>query len=391
MNLEDETLLTAYLDGELDAAGRNRVEAATLASPGLARRLRDLAEARDIVESLSRPAPLFDVSAIVVQRITAPQRPWAFRVRVTRVVSPRWLAIGSGLAAAASLLVSLSLISQHVGPRPTKGRPIDLTGLVGSHKKSAPLLSPTVAAQPSRDGSRTSPASPAGPVVAAAATAPQDLLAEMQFLRDQDQLRKLLDRPLVRKIRLNVDQITAREREKLELAIEQTQRKNAQKGQISIAPGLLIDPSAKRGALVIALLLDEEEQRRLETKLAAEFGSIDVPAAASASEVLQLADIGHVSFSEPYGTVTPPPPDAHGRERLGSKSLPDGPLAIPPGDSGASLPDPLTIRPRRTPFPGAQRNGAVEETAKPTLPPDSRLATVLIWLAPRQASGVGEP
>ncbi|MBX6314748.1 MAG: zf-HC2 domain-containing protein, partial [Isosphaeraceae bacterium] len=46
MNLDDESLLSAYLDGELDPARRLAVEAALLSRPQLAARLQDLARVR---------------------------------------------------------------------------------------------------------------------------------------------------------------------------------------------------------------------------------------------------------------------------------------------------------------------------------------------------------
>ncbi len=57
MNLDDESLLSAYLDGELDAEGRSAVEAALLSDAGLSDRLRELSAVRDLIAGLPRPAP----------------------------------------------------------------------------------------------------------------------------------------------------------------------------------------------------------------------------------------------------------------------------------------------------------------------------------------------
>ena len=44
MSSDDETILSAYLDGELDSDQQQRVESALVASPGLAENLRALAD-----------------------------------------------------------------------------------------------------------------------------------------------------------------------------------------------------------------------------------------------------------------------------------------------------------------------------------------------------------
>jgi hypothetical protein len=396
MNLEDETLLTAYLDGELDDAGRHRVEAATAASPGMARRLRDLAEARDMVESLSRPPAPVDVSAIVMSRIAAPARPWAFRVRVTRVVSPRWLAVGSGLAAAASLLVSLSLLS-HRGDLPHRFKQTlgDINS-IARHIVPAPVVPPP---GPAPTPANVPDASPRGAnqVEIAKTRSLEDENAEMQSLRDQDRLGGLLDRPLVHKIVVTVDEIGPREKARLELAIEKIMRKNAEIGQITVAPGIVIDPAAKQGAFVVALLLDEDEEARLEGKLAEEFVSVGELKPASALEVMQLADQRHASFSEPYVVEASPPVGQPDRERAASKRDREHEgVILPPRqpivEPGASMIDPLTIRPRTRPLPRAEAKSAAQDAGAPAAPADARrLTTVLIWLAPREAPANVEP
>jgi hypothetical protein len=385
MNLDDETLLTAYLDGELDDAGRNRVEAATLASPGLARRLRDLAEARDLVEGLSRPSPLFDVSTVVLARISAPPRPWAFRVRVSRVVSPRWLALGSGLAAAASLLITLSLTQFGQGDQPLRHATEDRQANA-DRKPSSPPSHTIVAVSPTKDASAPASTSSSRIEVAAADPAPpRDAVADAHHLQDQERLRGLLDRGDVRKIRLPVDRLGGDDQRKLELAIEQTHRKYPAKGQITVAPGVIIDPRAARGAIVYALLLDDDELVELQGNLVSQFGTFDQPAAAEPAEVLLLADQSHVSFSVPYGTVVAPPGDI----RPGPLAIrnPDRVSPAHGNDGGSSLPNEFTVRP-----PRREPTSPPTEAAKtPSAPESRRLATVLIWLAPRHDSSAGRP
>src|SRR5436190_521410 len=69
MKPEDETFLSAYLDGELHPHEREGVESALLSDPALGERLRQLAAVRDLVASLPRPAAREDLAGAVVRRI----------------------------------------------------------------------------------------------------------------------------------------------------------------------------------------------------------------------------------------------------------------------------------------------------------------------------------
>lgn len=98
MSQFDETLLSAYLDGELDPESSRRVEEATQADPRLDRLLRELSQARGLVAGLHRPPEAPDVSGAVVHRIG--------RSRARRRAYPPFVAAAS-LAAAAVLVISI--------------------------------------------------------------------------------------------------------------------------------------------------------------------------------------------------------------------------------------------------------------------------------------------
>ncbi len=81
MNLEDESLVSAYIDGQLDPEQLQAVESALLSNSRLSEQLRTLTIVRDLVGGLSRDASV-DVSTAVLKRIRPSRRPWV-RVRST--------------------------------------------------------------------------------------------------------------------------------------------------------------------------------------------------------------------------------------------------------------------------------------------------------------------
>ena len=75
MNLDDESLLSAYMDGQLDPDQHQAVESALLSNPQLSEQLRSLTILRDLVGGLSRDVSV-DVSFAVLERIRSARRRW---------------------------------------------------------------------------------------------------------------------------------------------------------------------------------------------------------------------------------------------------------------------------------------------------------------------------
>lgn len=112
MSLNDESLLSAFLDGELDEPTRQQVESAVRSDPRLARKLREMMQVRDLVAGLSRPGSSEWTCAQVMAEIAAHETPrpmWQRR-------PARLFALGVGLAAAAGIWGVL-------GPRPSVAPP----------------------------------------------------------------------------------------------------------------------------------------------------------------------------------------------------------------------------------------------------------------------------
>lgn len=114
MNPIDDDILQAYVDGELDAAARARVEAALAQDDALARRVRQAralgAQLRDAFDSvLEEPVPA-RLSALLQPGVAPATSRAVESGRVARVArhrtSRRWLMPGAALAASVALLAA---------------------------------------------------------------------------------------------------------------------------------------------------------------------------------------------------------------------------------------------------------------------------------------------
>ena len=112
MRCDDDSFLSAYMDGQLNGDQRQLVESMLVARPQFADKLRDLAAVRDIVVGLNREASV-DVTDDVMERIRRRTRP---RLPLTKFHpwSPRTrrLAASAGMfAAVAGLVLVVNLSS----------------------------------------------------------------------------------------------------------------------------------------------------------------------------------------------------------------------------------------------------------------------------------------
>jgi hypothetical protein len=284
MNLDDETLLSAYLDDELDEAGRLHVEEALLGSPRLAQQLRDLALVRDLAVGLGRPAPSYDLSAPVLNRI-AGRLPGGFPLhhRLVRHVSSRTrrLLLGAGLATAAAavlMAVTLALVVGPGGPLAPPARPVSGVASAAPTTAAHPVVaerggSPAIASAP-KDG----PTAVDSPVMLAqegtsAPAAPAAGLAapEREGKEDRQFLRRLLDRPDVRRIVIGVDVIDDAA-DKVSAILERAGLKKPSFGRLSVAQGIVFDPDRPGRAIVFAFVADDPEQEYLVSRIKTQLG-----------------------------------------------------------------------------------------------------------------------
>jgi hypothetical protein len=276
MTLDDDSILSAYLDGELGLEQQQAVESAACADPQLAEELRSLAALRELVAGLPAEASP-DVADRVMRRI---------RRRTSRpdtAASIEWGPIRSAvlLGLAASVLGILALSWS----LPKAGAPAPVPLVVWQappEVKARPIVSERL--WPPGTGERN--ASRADRPGAKPST-PSELV----------HVREYLDNPQLRRIFLVADLEDGSAQRQVASFVEQTTRFNFYK--ITISQGIVIDPRHPDRATVFALAVGPREleslRERLRTALKDRVEETDVQPAV----VTQLADIGDVEACPP--------------------------------------------------------------------------------------------
>jgi hypothetical protein len=292
MTLRDESLLTAYLDGELGLEDRSLVESEVISDPELAEHLRQLAAVRDLVAALPRPV----FSANLAGTISAALDHRA-RVRGRTAVAARLgLGLGLGLAATVLLALGLTLFS--------RSRPGPETPPAPAHRleiaRAEPL--PPTANLPLRP-------TPAGAPVATSETASNptadldrarllpsvERFAENQQ-READALRDMLDNPRLRRILFVTDLLGGAADSRVEELVQKTPRTEATYARITVSQGIVIDPLHPNEATVFALVMNEQELRNFRKTLEQSFPQHVEEASADPFLVTQLSDMGQVAL-----------------------------------------------------------------------------------------------
>ncbi len=278
MTFEDDTRLSAYLDGELDdPLDRASIESAlTLASapdPDLAEQLQSLSAVHDLVSSLLRPAPPADLSGLVLARIA----------RETR--KRRFQSLFGVLALAASLLLAVGVGRNGIPPR----RP----AAVGRHAGDAFLARSTA---PSRLPARRLEDRPLNEDERLAET---NAPAKPALARTEEQrIRSLLEDHRLRRVLVLTDRIGGVETvDQVEDLVRQTPRADETFGRITISHGIVIDPKHPNEATVFALVMNENELREFEQKLAKSFPRQIEENEPPAEIVNHLARVGQISVA----------------------------------------------------------------------------------------------
>jgi Putative zinc-finger len=353
MSTDYESLLGAYLDGELDPEQRRAVEAALATDSQLAGKARGLASVRDLVANLSRPASP-DVSAAVmwqVRQASLQRRPWTLDRRARR-----WAAAGLAASAAAIALLPLLPLHPHgpsqaaLSPGPAQHNP------PSGENSSRPEFSPDMLARASHLGSL--PENVFGPAntPTAFSTARAEQVTEAD---DQQRVRKLLDDPHLRRVFLVADQIGQPVEQQVASLVGRTTHRDYFK--ITVSQGIVIDPRHPGKATVFAVVLDENELGPFRDRLKKAFSDRLQEDDVNPAVAMQLADIGRVvSFpAHPIGDVTIPRANlALSVPELGAPQNPPDPALVA---AASELDEPTAEQERSSPAAALKRSAEIKQ------------------------------
>jgi hypothetical protein len=423
MTLHDPTLLSAYLDGELDPDERSSVESALARDPVLAEDLQRLAGVRDLVAGLPRPATPVDLARALTARIDETPARW-FRwpsLRSPRDFVPR---INPGpLGIAASVLLAL-VLAQQAGKALRRPRAIPHPAtpvLVANRDAVAPAPIETVplaAPDPVAtlvDGGAVAVVDPQ-PVDVSRTSTGDPAANASQRARDAERIRRMLDSPNLQRIFIVTDVLGGKDRDRVEELVEKTPRTEAAYGRITVTQGIVIDPLHPNQATVFALVMNDQELRHFERNLKKSFPDRVEETGADPAVVTQLADVGQVSVVPgTAASVVDIPADVSPRIALKSKpgrqgvldersqvltgfGLPDlaastaGGLHAPPIVEPAKDEPPIAVAAVEPPATGvgpSDESRPPESAEKPREPvgpvapaprPYERAAIVLVWV-----------
>ncbi len=302
MTRDDESLLSAYLDGELEPEHRLLVESTLATDARLAEQAQALASVRDLIANLPRPV-CRDLSPAIMQRIG--QNPLQPRTWVAHRRS--W-----SIAGVAAAVLAAIIFWPH--SRPGRRVAVDASAVLGPNR---PDLSAA--------GKSLQPANLAGSAGDALSRRAQaNGLPEQVFdlddgstsvavafahptpLNEQARVRKLLDDPQLRRVFLVADHIVPSAERQVASVVERTTHRDYFK--ITVSQGIVVDPLHPGKAFVFAVVLDESELTPFRDRLRKAFNEQVEEHDVDPAVAMHLADIGQVvSFpANPIGDLTIP-------------------------------------------------------------------------------------
>lgn len=289
---DDDSFLSAYLDGQLGPEEQQAVEAALLDDPRLAEELRGLVVLRDLLAGLPRESPV-DLTSRVMRRVR--RRALLGTGRGLVAWGP---ARAAGLAAIAAGVLMMLAASWFLRAHP--GRAVapapDLAASRPAVAKARPTLSATkwpafashVDRKPQAGPARPEERRPSATEPAADSGSGQDELVHV---------RKYLDHPHLRRIFLVSDPGDGSDERRVASVVEQTTHFNYYK--ITISQGIVIDPRHPEQATVFALVVDPRELDSLRDRLHVALEDRVEEEPAEPGAVTQLAEIGRVEACPP--------------------------------------------------------------------------------------------
>ena len=318
INPEDESVLSGYIDGELDVVERRGVESAMAADPLLSIRVRDLAAVRELVADLPRSTG-HDVSPAVLQRIQARLA----RPRTWKSVRQNLPWLVTTLATAAAVVLAI-LVTRHPQPRMAPGPGVQgpVAAKPNTADDSQPPTNSAAASTPEAVALNPSPehVSPGNRSTSIKGTddGSHGSVDQSETL-DQRRLRSLIDDPCLQRVFLVTDQIDGQAEQQVATLVEQATRHDYFK--ITISQGIVIDPLHPDRAVVFAVVLDQTELTSFRKVLKDQFRERVQDHEVDPAVALQLADIGQVVSlrAHPEARITIPD------ERLAIRTRTDGP------------------------------------------------------------------
>ncbi len=305
MNPDDESLLSAYLDNELDPADRLAFEWAIETNPALAEQYRSLVQMRSAVSSLPRPEIPRDLAATINARLVANRR----RQRFEKFARPvQVIAAFSGFSAiAASLIFALILLNHSLHesdqPGPVVTQP---TQNLRPHQPAPDsiLVPPVENPQLVANAAQPSPR----PVVLPPAPALPGQADQTRELGARQTVAAMLEQSHVRRVRIVTDVLNAPEMVK-NLIIDDG-RLNPNFGQISICQEIVLDPDYPGTVVVFAVPMNERDRRAFVSQLAKPFpGLVEETEETRPDLVTDLTQVGQVALfrgTEAAPLVDPP-------------------------------------------------------------------------------------
>lgn len=389
MTLDDDSILSAYLDGQLGMEERQAVESALCADPRLVEDLRELAALRDLVAGLPREEPM-DLTARVMRRVRH-----ARRGRAARAIA--WApARAAAIVAIAAGVITLVATTWLRHPAQIPG-PQGQAPVVAKAGDAADATRPALSERlwPRFAGHRTIDGSHPDPVDANdghGGSHPTEVAAAGGNRQDDDlvYVREYLDNPRLRRIFVITDLEDGSARRQVASIVEQTTRFNFYR--FTIAQGIVIDPRHPDQATVFALAVGPRELEDLRHSLRAALRGRVEESDVDPGVVAQLADIGQVEACRP----SPIPGMAIPRDALAIQAEPDvasgdpvEPPPVLPGAETGEKPPPTPEQERSSPrfavASGARHEAPVADAGpRPGLPrpidQSEDPTVVLVWV-----------
>ena len=295
----DESLLSAYVDGELDLDEQRAVESALASDPRLAQTVQDLLRVRELVAELPRPLSP-DVSSQVMRWMH--QR---MSVRRTWSMARRYAPWSLGGIAAGILLLMILPYTRHNVVRPLGPELTSKNAASPEHVQPTLARSDnhnTVPSQPDTVDRQTSAGSrPASPHPDAAL--PSGNVADATF---QARVGALLEDTQLRRVFLVTDRIGQPAENEVVSLVERTTHHDYYK--ITVSQGIVIDPHHPGKATVFAVVLDPGELDPFRKQLRDAFKDRLEDNEIDPAVTMQLVDIGQVVSlpAHPIADVTIP-------------------------------------------------------------------------------------